>query len=750
MSDLKAASLHPSLPRAVELHQAGRLAEAAAMYEKILTDDPNQFDPLHLIGVIAMQEGRYQESQRKIAAALKLRPDDPAAMGNLTAAYLRNGQFEEALAWGQRAVRLAPRSPDALINLSTALHELGRYREAIPYLQQGRDLAADSTLVNNLLGSCHFKLGEVSEAAEAFELATVSTPADAESWANLSAALNALTENGQALDCARKAVALKPDSSSALAALGASQSELGEVEEAIASYREAVKHAPSVQTLCAAANVMITSGLNDEAIECLRRAIEIDGSDPSARWIRALSTLKPIYETEAEVLASRETLSAALTELNDWFKETANPRAYRAVGATQPFYIAYQEFNNRELLARYGQLCSSWMTSLKAETSPAPRQPVARNEKMRIGIASAHIRDHSVWNAIAKGWVSHINRKKFELYVFSLNPQADKETLEAKRLANLFDGEVKSLEVWIDVIRKSNLDVLIYPGIGMEALSYQLASLRLAPIQAASWGHAETSGLPTVDYYLSGDGFEPHDAQANYSEKLVRLPNFGVYVEPLEPKIVKVSRRELGLPDGVPLLLCPGTPFKYMPTHDWVWIEIAKGLKGTSDGRLVFFTSNRGPVQPIHQALLSRLRKAFTDAAVDFDTHVCVIPALNRARFFSLLEQSTLLLDTLGFSGFNTALQGLECGLPVLAYEGKFMRGRLASAILRKMNMPELVAISQQEFVQKAIELAANPKQLKKLRSVIPKRVKPLFRDNSSVVALENFLETEIRKQRTG
>jgi len=746
MTDTPGTGLHPLLPTAVALHQAGRIAEALAMYEKVLADVPEQFDALHMIGVIAMQEGRFEESQTKISAALRLQPDNAAALGNLTAAYLRNGQPEEALEWGRRTLKMDPESVDALINLSSSLYDLGRFQEAIPYLRQARNLLPNSALVSNLLGSCLFQCGDASGAAEVFEAAIVASPSDAGGWANLSAALNALSEYERALECANKSIALRADSSSALAAQGASLLELGKVDEAIASYREAVKHSPTVQILCAFANALITSGLNDEAAECLRRAIELDGANPSARWILAISTLKPIYETEAEVQLTREKLSVSITELNDWFKKTADPHAYQAVGATQPFFIAYHELNNRELLTRYGELCSLWMSSLKAEPQ-ALRPPIARTKKMRIGIASAHIRDHSVWIAIAKGWASRIDRNKFELYIFSLNPQSDKVTLEAKRTADVFDGEFKSVEGWIDSIKKSNLDVLIYPGIGMDSLGYQLAALRLSPIQAASWGHPETSGLATMDYYFSGDAFEPSDAQLNYSEKLVRLPNFGAFVEPLEPNIKDIDRRELGLPKGVPLLLCPGTPFKYMPSHDWVWVEMAKGLKSTCDGRLVFFASSRGSM---YVALITRLRKAFASAGVDFDTHVCVIPVLDRSRFFGLMQKSTLLLDTLGFSGFNTALQGLECGLPVLAYEGKFMRGRLASAIMRKMDMSELVATSHQDFIQKSIEFAADPKRLKKIRSAIPKRVKSLFRDDSSIRALEDFLETEIRKKRAG
>lgn len=737
--------MHPLLPGAVALHQAGRIPEAISLYEKVLADVPEQFDALHMMGVIALQEGRYEEAQSRIAAALRCNPNNAPALGNITVAFLRSRQFEQALQWGRRALKADPESTDTLINLGTTLHEMGRFQEAAGILRQALDFSPKSALICNLLGSCLLNLGEARAAAETFEAATIASPSDADSWANLSTALNAMSEPQAALVAANKSIELRADSSSALAAQAASLLELGKVDEAIASYRDAVKHSPTIKILCAFANALITSGLNDEAAECLRRAIDMDGDNPSARWILAISILKPIYESHDGVLAAREKLSVAMTELADWFKSTASPIAYQAVGATQPFFIAYHEFNNRELLTRYGQLCASWMTSLHA-TPQASRQPIERTGKMRIGIASAHVRDHSVWIAIAKGWASKIDRKKFEIFVFSLSPQSDKETLEVKRTADFFDGESKSVEGWIDSIKKSNLDVLIYPGIGMDPLGYQLAALRLAPIQAASWGHPETSGLPEMDFYLSGDALEPADAQANYSENLVRLPNFGAFVEPLEPKIKNVDRRELGLPKGVPLLLCPGTPFKYMPAHDWVWIEIAKGLKAT-EGRLVFFASSRGSM---HMTLLARLRKSFSNAGVDFDTYVCVVPMLDRARFFSLMQKSTLLLDTLGFSGFNTALQGLECGLPVLAYEGKFMRGRLASAIMRKMGMPELVATSHQEFIQKAVEFAADPKRLKKIRAEIPKRVKALFRDDSSIRGLEAFLETEIRKQRAG
>jgi predicted O-linked N-acetylglucosamine transferase (SPINDLY family) len=240
-----------------------------------------------------------------------------------------------------------------------------------------------------------------------------------------------------------------------------------------------------------------------------------------------------------------------------------------------------------------------------------------------------------------------------------------------------------------------------------------------------------------MDLYLSGDDLEPADGADYYTEKLVRLPGFGVYVEPLSPEVPDLDVRELGLPRDEPLLLCPGTPFKYSPLQDAVWARIARGLRAGSGGWLVFFRSRSESMDAL---LEQRLRAAFTREGVDFDDHACMIPNLNRARFYGLMHKSALLLDTIGFSGFNTALQAVECGLPVLAHEGRYMRARLASAIMRRLGLPELVVQDDADFVARAVQLAADGA----LRAGLARRIAaardPLFRDLRPVRALEESL----------
>ena len=735
--------IHPLLPQAVAFHQAGRLEEAATMYESILREAPSQFDAAHLLGVVAMQEGRLEDAQSQIRNALKIKPNDQPALINLTVVYLRSGQLELAAESGEEAARLLPASLDAMINYATVLHQMGRYRDAIVPLEIAQRMNPRSTVVCNLLGSCLLKCGDAPRAVTLFELSTNVAPTDSEGWMNLSAALNAVSEHDRAMECANRAVALSLDSSNVLAAQAAAQFEIGKIEESVATYQRAAALNPTVMILCGLAVALITSGRHEDAVTYLRRAAEIEGSNPYVRLLIAVSELRPIYKSKAEIELSRVAFDQAISELHSWYATVPVKDAYTAVGASQPFFLAYQPYNNKWLLKRYGFLCASWMKTMPDTPFLEPRVNL-RADKFRVGIVSAHVYNQSVWNAILKGWVHQLDKSRFDIYLFKIGAKKDHETLAAAGKVQHFDDQPKSVADWATAIHRADLDALIYGEVGIDALTLQLAALRLAPLQAATWGHPETTGLPTIDFYLSAEELEPPCAQDNYSEKLVLLPHMGVYVEMLDPKSEDLNPRSLGLPIDEPLLLCPGPPFKYSPLHDHVWIEIARGLKANGGGRMVFFCASSGTM---HVQLSDRLRNSFAQAGLDFDAHVCIIPFLSRPRYFGLMKQAALMLDTLDFSGFNTAMQAIECGLPYLAFEGSFMRGRLASSIIRRLKLPDLVATSYEDFAQRAVALTADKGRLAELRTVIEKRRAILFEDTAPIRGLEEFLASEIGKQ---
>jgi predicted O-linked N-acetylglucosamine transferase (SPINDLY family) len=341
--------------------------------------------------------------------------------------------------------------------------------------------------------------------------------------------------------------------------------------------------------------------------------------------------------------------------------------------------------------------------------------------------------------ALTKGWLQSFDSECFELVIFSLGNRIDQETSWARSKSDVFIGGPKDLSQWVAAIREQNCEILLYPAVGMHPLALKLACLRLAPVQINSWGHPDTSGLPTLDYYVSADCFEPAEAQAHYSEKLIRLPHLGNRIQPMALQSVDLDFAELDIDAERPILVCPGSPFKYQPTHDHIFVEIAQRLP---DAQLIFFRPDEPAIADLLQV---RITKEFENAGLDVMHHVRFIRWLNIPEFHSLLKSADVMLDTIGFSGYNTALQAVECGLPVVTREGRFLRGRLASGILRRMDLPELIAETKADYVNLVVKLVTDQDYEAHIRMEIEKRRSVLFDDLSAMGPFQDFLESVAR-----
>jgi protein O-GlcNAc transferase len=370
----------------------------------------------------------------------------------------------------------------------------------------------------------------------------------------------------------------------------------------------------------------------------------------------------------------------------------------------------------------------SWQESENLAANPRS----GKRDKLHVGFVSSYFRAHSNWNSHLKGWLTHFDRSRFRLFAFDVGQGDDAATAIARSSVDGYEAGPKDLHAWVEAIQRTQPDVLIYPEVGMHPMSLRLASLRLAPMQAASWGHPETTGLPTIDYYLSAVDLEPPEADAYYTEKLVRLPNLGCHFEHVGVQAGPLPR-ELGSAAD-PLLVCPGVPFKYAPQHDWVLAEIARRLGRC---RLVFFSHwNRA----LSERLAVRLRAAFAARGVDYERHVIFLPWQNAAGFQAVLRAASVYLDTIGFSGFNTALHAVDCGLPVVTREGRFMRGRLSSGVLKRLGLGELVAPDEAAYVELAVRLAQDAAYRRSIAAKMQLERPRLYGDRAAVRALEDLL----------
>ena len=180
----------------------------------------------------------------------------------------------------------------------------------------------------------------------------------------------------------------------------------------------------------------------------------------------------------------------------------------------------------------------------------------------------------------------------------------------------------------------------------------------------------------------------------------------------------------------------PGTPFKYQPAHDLIFPQIARRLPGA---QLIFFLRAGEALSNLLQA---RITREFEAAGLEVTDHVRFIRWLSFREFHCLMRRADVMLDTIGFSGYNTAVQAIECGLPLVTREGRFLRGRLASGVLRRMNLPELIVPTEVEYVDLVVRLVTDRDYRTHIRHEIEQRRPVLFDDQSAMGPFQDFLES--------
>ncbi len=699
------------------------------------TSQAAESDRLIAEGNRAEKEGRLREACVLYREAVKAAPDRARGHLNLGIGLEAAGDMDGALSSYEAALTCDPRDAYANYNLGKMLYSRGALARAEQLLLaalEGKPVFPEAQVV---LGGIYESQGRLDAARDALEIALKERADVAGVWYNYAGVLRKLERPADAIAAYRKALALAPDYAEAHYELGMALRDQGQDEGAVACFERALELKPDLAEAHYCLGVLFDDqDRHQESLASFRKALSLNPEYALARWAYTMSQLPAVYGAHADQERCRAAFSSELESLDRWFDAARAPGGFEIVGTHQPFCLAYQELNNRALLERYGRLCARLMAEWFNRQAFAPRGGRGLDGIIRVGVVSRYFRNHSVWHAIVKGWFQQFDRARFSLHVFHTGTEHDRETHFARSRATSFDSGHGTLRQWVDAIRAQQPDVLIYPEIGMDPMTTRLASLRLAPVQAATWGHPETTGLPTVDYYLSAQDLEPPGAQENYTERLVALPHLGCCYQPTAVAASDADPGSLRVGADVPLLICPGMPFKYAPQHDSLITRIARRLGRC---RFVFFKS-----RPYGRSekLRRRLEAAFDRSQLDFDDFVAFIPWQDRPEFHGLLKRADVFLDTVGFSGFNTAVQAMQCGLPIVTGDGRFMRGRLASGILKRLGLAELIALSEEDYVELAVRLARDNEFREHIRERIVASRHVLFADVAPIRALEEFL----------
>ncbi len=710
-----------SLRQALQLHQAGRAAEALPLYAQALATEPDHPAALYYGGVAAWSAGQHALAHARLDRVIAVAPQ-PAAEAHYHRALVLAalGRDADAMADYRTALRLKPGFAAAHNNLGVLLRRAGqldaadaafaaalqidpahvdaRYNRALTAFQHG-----DLTLAQTLLRECIKR-----------------APDHDGSRATLVDVLVDLGERAEALTLARASGKRIPGSAPLCNALGQAEEAAGNTDAARAAYRAGLQADPGNATLAMNLALLENESADSAAAQAVYAAALAVRDHAGLRFRRA-TQLPVIPASEAQIDEVRADFVAHLRQLRDSGIRLDDP--LNDFGDT-PFYLSYHgRDDDRTLLRELAETLRAAAPSL-AHVARHLDQPRSGG-RPRVGICSQFLHDHSVGRAL-HAVIAALAAADIDLHLFQVPPVVNDPL--ARKIAQ--GATVHRLPFDLAVARERiaaiELDLLIYPEIGMEALTYYLAHARLARVQWNTLGHPCSSGLPAIDTYVSYAALEPAGNERFYSEALLRLPGSPFPDYPAGPPPARLrDRAALGFAGAGPLFVCPQSLFKLMPQFDRVLRHV---LDECPDATLLLPQAANG-------GQTAAMQRRFAQSLGAAASRVQFFGRRSRAEFIELIAACDVLLDPFPVGGGISTWDALATGTPIVTLPGAAMRSRFAAFALEQAALPASIATDADGYAQIVQRLAGSCDEREHWRDRMRTACDAIYRDTRAVDA---------------
>ncbi len=399
-------------------------------------------------------------------------------------------------------------------------------------------------------------------------------------------------------------------------------------------------------------------------------------------------------------------------------------------------------FNSHNLKDIYKQRAEIIEFHLKSKGSQLDYEFPERNpdrSKIRIGILASHYTPQTeTFDTLP--FYQHLNRDIFEIVLYTMTDSNHRLHRYCAGHADAMVVLSNDLSSQVQTIRVDDLDLLLV-ATNVTAVTNSivlLATHRLARIQCVNICSCTTTGIKNIDYYLSGKLSEATiDAQSQYTEKLVCIDGSAhcreEATEANSLATITVDRSSLGLAEDDIVYISGANFFKITPELELVWAKI---LKQQPRSKLVIypFNPNWSSHYPIN-AFKQRIKNTFAEAGIEEDRLLILGTVPNFADVKVRLSIADVYLDSFPFSSINALIDPLEVGLPIAIRDGNSFRSLMGAALMHALAIPDLVADSDDSYIQLAVALGNNLE----LRQQKSAEIKSKMQDNPSFLDSKGY-----------
>jgi protein O-GlcNAc transferase len=744
-------------------HRAGELAEAEGGYRAVLRLAPQHADALHLLGVLAYQIERYDDSVRLISQAIATRKTVAAYHSNLGNAQKALGKLDQAGDCYRRALALAPRDSIASNNLANILKAQGRLEEAATWYSRALALKPDNAEVLNNRGNIGFELEQFEEAETYYRRAADLKPDYSEAYYNLGNALWKQEKMDEAIEAFESALSLQPDNFKAHNNLGLVLAAESRLDEAIAHYAHALDLRPSdSECLSNLADAFLTQRRYEAAKARYEQAIAqqpssltaINGLGAALREERRFAGAMALFDQALAIDPdSVETLYNKGLTLFEMGRHDEAMDAYRQALAIKPNYVdahnalglaftsrgahddairhlseatrlspkAFGPFNNLMMCLTYSDRSSEAIFAEHrrfGETHegalPAPRSFAndrTPDRRLRIGYVSPDFKHH-VTALFMRPLIAAHDHSVVEVYCYGEVAKPDGKTQQFEAFADHWlNTSGMSDRALAERIQADGIDIVVDVAGHTAGNRLKTLARKPAPIQVTWLGYPNTTGLTAMDYKFVDAVTDPQDSREIWStEALFRLDNGLLCYDPPE---------DFPEPSPPPCLTTGGVTFgsynnpaKYGDHVLDVWSALLQRVPGS---RLVLM----GKAFDDDHA-----REEFADRFVRRGVDVARLDlrgwAHSAADHYGAMD---IALDPFPYNGTTTTCEALWMGTPVVALRGSRHAGRVSASLLTRVGLADLVADDVEGYLEIACRLAADPDRIAELRAGLRARM---------------------------
>lgn len=640
------------LSRGWQRQTEGRLRDAATLYRSVLKENPVHPDALHLLGLVAKEEGNLTRARKLMRAAVDATGERNAVHCNNLANLLRQQTDDEARRLYHRALEIDPNYLDAWLNLASYEELRGDLSQALKTLQSTAQRFPDSERALGALSAHLFRVKRFADAIPSLKRLIEIEPKKPEHRVNLGSAYAETGDRPAAIRTLLDLLQFDKENSGAKVILSQLLVGCAAPEEAEVMLIEAARTDP--QAFGVLGNVYKDLGYMDLALDCYAKALSRRPSDGDQSNFLYTLLYDPAHDR-----------SEVAEEHRNWGRTYAGP--------LRPSHISF-------------------------DYDPNP------NRKLRIGYVSGHFWDHAV-ALFSLPMIQAHDRDKFELFFYYNGDPRDWATDAFRSLASQWHDIVTVTDEEVArLITNDRIDILVDLSGHIGGNRLLAVARKPAPIQVTYLGYQHSTGMDVMDYRLTDSIADPPGASDSlYVEKLVRLdPSFFVYrpSDYAPPVSALPAHTNRFVTFG-----CLNNPGK---TGPWVAELWAKLLKTIPDSRLILLGPSRQDADP-------RVTKLFEAQGIE-SSRILFAGKRSRIDYLRVYDRIDIALDPFPFSGHTTTCDALWQGVPVVTLAGQTYAGRMSTSTLTQARFPQWIAQSPAEYVDIAANLAADLAALAALR----------------------------------